>query len=299
MSQWEPVMQNHAKSFHLASLFFPRKIVPKVKALYALCRWLDDAVDEAPNNQQAIHALDQISQDLSSNQPLMPVNTLYHQNNLDIGYMLDLIDGVKQDLSLVRIKNRQELIQYCYKVAGTVGLAMFDLMKVYPIKARAHAVDLGIAMQITNICRDVKEDLDRDRIYIPLDLLSSNNISEQDLIQGNYSSHEISQATRQMLEVADIYYASAAMAYKNIPWRARGAIIIAANLYRAIGLKLIRKGANPMIGRTYLNPLEKSYYVAKGLIQWLFSPLGHSKLNHNNRLHSGLRAWGVKRGFSH
>ena len=297
MSQWEGVMQKHAKSFYLASLFFPKKLFPKVKALYALCRWLDDAVDEAPNDDIAIKQLNQIASDLRNENPQMPVNKYYRQNNLSIGYMEDLIEGAKDDLKTVRISDENELLQYCYKVAGTVGLAMFDLMNVTPKQARANAVDLGIAMQITNICRDIKEDLMRDRIYIPESLLNEQGLTGADLLTGRYQEQQIINITLKLLALADVYYASARVAFKNIPWRVRGPIIIASNLYQGIGLKLRAKGGNPMLGRTYLNKLEKIKVVSFSLIKWLASSFSTSRLNHNPQLHSSLKQWKQLRSF--
>lgn len=295
--EWENVMQKHAKSFYLASLFFPKKFLPKVKALYALCRFIDDSVDEASNVEEAKKNLEKITSDLRSPISQMPVNSLYKSNTLDTGYMEDLMEGAADDLQTVRIQNKEEFIQYCYKVAGTVGLAMFDLMDVQPTNARANAVDLGIAMQITNICRDIKEDLERDRIYIPQSLLEKYSITENQLKNGPLNEKQLSKLTIELLGWADLYYRSASLAYKNIPFRTRGAIIIAAKLYRGIGLKLKRQGANPMKGRVWLNPFEKTILVMIGLIQWTFSGLDGKPLEHNQNLHLGLEKWRSLRSF--
>ncbi|MEM7647350.1 MAG: phytoene/squalene synthase family protein [Pseudomonadota bacterium] len=299
MSQWENVMQKHAKSFYLASLFFPKHLLPRVKALYALCRWLDDAVDEAPNEQIARKRLQEIGDDLKQESPKMAVNAYYRENQLDIGYMQDLMEGAIDDLSLVRIKNETELIRYSYKVAGTVGLAMFDLMNVPNPRARAHAVDLGIAMQITNICRDVKEDLERDRVYIPETLLKKHNITIEQLREGDYSAEQIQGVTFDMLQLADQYYQSAQYAFPEIPFRTRGAIIIASQLYRAIGLKLLREGGNPMLGRTYLKKPEKVFVLLKAFWCWGLSSFSKKTTDHKENLHHGLESWQSLRGFLH
>ncbi len=298
MSQWEGVMKNHAKSFYLASLFFPKALLPRVKALYALCRWLDDAVDEAPDEETARIVLEKISNDLHAKEPQIQVNIMYRQNKLDAGYIDDLIQGAKEDLGHVRIKDQEALIQYSYKVAGTVGLAMFDLMAVHPLQARANAVDLGIAMQITNICRDVKEDLSRDRIYVPIDLLRHYQISETDFIDGLYRREQLACCIRELLQLADHYYASAQQAFQAIPWRSRGAIIIASQLYRGIGQKLLKNGADPMRGRTYLTTTEKVVVVIRSLGAWVWSAFRHPPLNHDPKLHKGLEYWKQLRSFN-
>ena len=298
MNQWENVMQKNAKSFYLASLFFPRVIFRKVKALYALCRWLDDAVDEAPNKEVAEQRLDQIATDLSSDAPQMVVNQLYRKSDMDVGYIKDLIEGARDDLKTVRIKNEEEFIQYCYKVAGTVGLAMFDLMKVSPAKARANAVDLGIAMQITNICRDVLEDSKRNRVYLPETLLQQHGISGEQIISGSVCQLKLSKVTMHLIDLADVYYQSAAKAFRFIPFRARGPVIIAALLYRGIGQKLKKRGGNPMLGRIYLSFFEKLPLLLLGLGTWMLSGLQGKSLEHDGQLHQALKPWQSLRGFS-
>jgi phytoene synthase len=295
---WEGVMRKHAKSFYLASLFFPKALMPRVKALYALCRWLDDAVDEAPNSMEASKNLKIIADDLRKPVPEMPVNRLYKSNQLDSAYIEDLIEGAREDMKTVRIKDEAELIQYCYKVAGTVGLAMFDLLKVDSPLARPHAVDLGIGMQITNICRDVKEDLERNRVYIPQTLLYKHGLSAEKLLNDSYDSQALSRVVEELLSLADLYYQSAQSAYRSIPWRARGAIIIASRLYQGIGLKLRDQGSNPMCGRTYLTKREKLVCLFRGAGEWLLSSVRKRvQLQHNPTLHHSLKAWSSQRGF--
>ncbi len=269
-----------------------------MRSLYALCRWLDDAVDEAPNREQALLSLNTIAEDLKSERPLLPVNKMYRECRLDISYMEDLIQGAQDDLDPVRIQNQKELMQYCYKVAGTVGLAMFDLMNVSDPHARAHAVDLGLAMQITNICRDIKEDLNRDRIYIPMDLLARQGIDPQDLLQNPKSQADLRPVVKELLWLADRYYASAQKAFATIPWRTRGAIIIASQLYRGIGVKLLKNGADPMKGRVYLNTLDKAQVLLRACLSWGVSAFHRkAKLKHNSELHLGLEPWKQLRGF--
>ena len=294
---WQTTMQNHAKSFHLAALFFPKNVFGKVKALYALCRWIDDAVDTAPNSISAQHRVQQIIQDLRKPQPQMEVNRLYKQNGLNPQYIEDLVDGVMSDIGPVRMSNFIEFRKYCYKVAGVVGLAMADLMDVKEQKARAFAVDLGMAMQITNICRDILEDAKNNRVYLPNDLLAQHEIDQNQLVQLKTDEVALSHATTQMLALADSYYLSARLGYSSIPFRSRGAIIIAEKLYRAIGLKLLKSGARPLQGRTYLTGWEKSYWIFLGLIEWIISPFSQKPTKHNEVLHKGLQPWKESRKF--
>lgn len=294
-------MQKHAKSFYLASLFFPKHLFQQVRALYALCRWLDDAVDETPDPQEAIARLDAISEDLLSAKPVMEVNQHYRQQGLPPEYIKDLIQGVKKDRGPVRMMNWEDFIQYCYQVAGAVGLAMYDLMQIANHKARAHAVDLGLAMQITNICRDVKEDAARDRVYLPADLLKQYGLHHEDILNGKSEnlSTALPQVIRALLRQADLYYASSEQAFAAIPWRTRGAIIIASRLYRGIGVKLLRQGADPMQGRTYLGSGEKFLVVTGAIFFWMRTAFyKNPEIKHNPELHTGLEPWKGIRGFS-
>ncbi|MCJ8275384.1 MAG: squalene/phytoene synthase family protein [Bdellovibrionales bacterium] len=294
---WQGTMKTHAKSFHLASLFFPKGLFVKVKALYALCRWIDDAVDTAPNKEVAQERVFAIIDDLRSEKSQMPVNQIYKANNLNPVYIEDLVDGVLSDLGTVRIKDGNEFRQYCYKVAGVVGLAMADLMGVKDPKARAYAVDLGIAMQITNICRDIKEDALNNRVYLPEDLLKNHGLDHQQLLDLRADEDRLAQVTRTMVLMADHYYMSARKGYSAIPLRVRGAIIVAEKLYRGIGLKLVREGARPLKGRTYLGWIEKMYKVSSGLLSWSLSTIRPLGLQHNKDLHKGLSQWKEARNF--
>lgn len=287
-------MQVHAKSFHLASLFFPRDVLYRVRALYALCRWIDDAADLAPSVAVARERLHEIREDLFSSNSQMEVNQLYKAHGLTLDYIEDLIEGVSDDLSTVRMQDEEELIQYCYKVAGCVGLAMSDLMGVTEPSARAFAVDLGIGMQMTNIARDVLEDAKNDRVYLPQTLLARHGLSHEDILQFKCKPSVM----KEFLSLADTYYTSARLAYPSIPLRARGAICVAGELYRAIGTKLLRKGGDPMQGRTMLHTGEKIVYLGKGLSRWLLSAFSRPQLTHETELHQALKPWRVKRGFS-
>ncbi len=296
--EWSGVMQSHAKSFHLATLFFPKRVETRVRALYALCRWIDDAVDECPDAKVAEERLNKIRDDLTSPNSTMEVNALYKRHQLDTGYMEDLIEGARDDLQRVRIADEKEFIQYCYKVAGTVGLAMADLMGVTEKKARAFAVDLGIAMQITNICRDVKEDAEQNRVYLPETLLKKHGLTTEQLLTMDVDREKLAGVMREMVALGDRYYFSARGAFPSIPWRARGAILIASELYRGIGLKLIKNGGDPLEGRTMLNTMEKMGYLAKGIGLWAASLLWRPHLTHEPQLHTALSQWKARRGFA-
>src|SRR5690606_23084968 len=131
----------------------------------------DDTVDEADDENEARQRLVLIEEMLGGTRAPSPIVAAYIalMEAADIGLApaRDLIAGARSDLQAVRMRTDEEFLQYCYRVAGTVGLMMCGVLGVRDVGARRHAIDLGIAMQMTNICRDVLEDAKRDRVYLP------------------------------------------------------------------------------------------------------------------------------------
>ena len=155
-------LQKHGKSFYWASFFLPKKNKKIASELYSICRFFDDLADENDEDQtkRLSEEFQQICKDLNH-----PINIFFRSHNISIKILGDLVDGLIKDQTNVRIKSEKELIEYAYQVAGTVGLMMSPLIMVDDKKANKHAVDLGIAMQLTNIARDIYEDALMDRIY--------------------------------------------------------------------------------------------------------------------------------------
>ena len=183
-------LKKHGKSFYWASFFLPKRNKDAATKLYSICRFFDDLADDNNEDQTKILTgeFKKICNDLSH-----PINEFFTSHNLSIKILGDLVDGLVKDQTDVRIKNEKELIQYAYQVAGTVGLMMSPLIMVNNNKANKHAIDLGIAMQLTNIARDIYEDALMNRIYLPQDWINNIDISEltdissnKDLIQSSY-----------------------------------------------------------------------------------------------------------------
>ncbi|MEM1013138.1 MAG: phytoene/squalene synthase family protein [Planctomycetota bacterium] len=183
------VCRHHAKSFYFASHFLPKDKRRHAYAVYALCRRLDDAVDEAPDVGAACGAvadfgrlLDGVYDDKPLDDPVAEAarQTL---STCDIARTLfdDLAAGVETDLTVSRYADWPTLEQYCYLVAGVVGLMMCGVFGVTDPAAKQHAIAMGNAMQLTNILRDVKEDWRRGRLYLPADELLRFGITENDV----------------------------------------------------------------------------------------------------------------------
>ena len=170
------ITRREAKNFYYAFITLPPRKRKATYAAYAFCRLCDDAADEEIGIEQKLSLLAGLRHELSlaySGGDTGPVFTaLAHAANVfDIpeGYLQEVVSGVETDLTKSRYQDFDELRTYCYRVASVVGLICIQIFGYSDVRAKDHAVDLGLAMQLTNILRDIKEDLDRDRVYLPLD----------------------------------------------------------------------------------------------------------------------------------
>ena len=245
-----------AKSFNWAGFFLPKKVYEDCAKLYAFCRILDDVVDEKSNLDSRIERFTKIknffkkSFDLPNNEKLQldenekiinEVINIAVTNNIQRIIFEDLIDGVSSDLKKkIHIRSVKDLLIYSYRVAGTVGLVMSKILRVNDRRALKGAIDLGIAMQLTNIARDVIEDKKMNREYIKPDF-------------------ENIQAT---LKLAEMFYDSSFSSIQKIPFKYKFSIIVARRIYRQIGRKILQKGNMENYeksGKIYVNNFEKIY----------------------------------------
>lgn len=268
------VLATHARSFRLASVFLPRAQADDAAVVYAFCRLVDDLADEAPDPDTARARLDAVAAELDGAAPARPLVAAFQQvaarQSIDLQVARDLMAGVLSDLDAVRVADLTEFDRYCYRVAGTVGLMMCGVMGVTDPAARAPAVALGEAMQITNICRDVLEDQQRDRVYLPGTVLATYGTSASALLDGTASRAAVTATVRALLQRAELRYAQAHRGMGFIPWRPRLAILVASRLYRQIGRRLLRvRGGDPMSGRTIVPTWERLLMVGWGLLDAL------------------------------
>ena len=171
------LLKSHAKSFYWASFFLSKKIYSKCSTLYSFCRTLDDIADssdELTNKKLSfIKFKDDFVNKKFDNLIVKAMWEVMNDVNILEKVVLDLFDGVETDLNEnFKIKTKKDLLVYSYRVAGTVGLMMSKILKVDNKEALKGAIDLGIAMQLTNIARDVVEDKKRNREYIDCDFTS-------------------------------------------------------------------------------------------------------------------------------
>jgi phytoene synthase len=189
---------------------------------------------------------------------------LFERRRIDVRYALELVAGVASDLGEVRVADDAALVRYGYRVAGTVGLMMVGVLGVRAAEALPHAVDLGVAMQLTNICRDVREDAERGRVYLPASRLRALGVAPTP--EGVLGARDaVRRVVTDLLALADRYYASAEDGMRHIPWRARLAILVASSVYRAIGVRLLSRGADALAGRTVV-PFGGKLWAAVGAV---------------------------------
>jgi phytoene synthase len=296
VAQSTEVLALHGRSFRLASHFLPKASRHDAAVVYAFCRLVDDLADEADSAVTALKDLNQVRDELHGRSDSRPLLTAFlsvlDRCSIDVRAADHLIDAVLSDLEEVRVADDEAFLKYCYGVAGTVGLMMCGVLGVTESRAHAHAIDLGIGMQITNICRDVREDAEMGRVYLPALRLKAAGTSQEDLIKGNADPEAVAAVVRDLLDLAETYYNSATHGLHYIPFRPRGAIVIASRVYRAIGLRLLRlHQGNALIGRTVVPKIERFIWVVRGafasfspvIMGWWFSP-------HDAQLHQALRA---------
>ena len=237
------VLAKHGKTFALASKFMGKETSYKAARLYAFCRYLDDLVDERATIQSARNALRETRKHLLSGTGCDPVVadflSLARDTSMDPALAAILIDGLESDLTTVAIDTQEELVQYAYRVAGVVGLMMCAVMNVKDSRALPFAIDLGIAMQLTNIARDIREDAAMGRRYIPGSWID--RLRARDLVAPSACTQAaVSSGLKKLLNLADDYYMSAALGLHYIPLRSQFAVRVARSVYREIG-QLIRE----------------------------------------------------------
>ena len=200
------VLSKHARSFRWASWFLPADRRDDAAVVYAFCRLVDDIADCSDDDSIARIELEKLSREIQRLEAPRPLVAAFLQiaasRNMDTIYALELIAGVLSDLGEVRFQEQEELFRYSYRVAGTVGLMMCAVLGVVDPNAHAHAVDLGVAMQITNICRDVKEDAEIGRVYIPADLLARVGVSQASILDGSVDRVQLAKVIESVITKA-------------------------------------------------------------------------------------------------
>ena len=237
-------LATYGKSFHWARRFLGNRMGGSAARLYQFCRVLDDMADGDINDGP--HRLSMIRRDLlATGQPLDPLMVTYQsflaQHHLSQEVVVTLIDGLLSDQNPVRITTEGQLLRYAYHVAGTVGILMCNVLDCRDNRALNHAMDLGIAMQLTNIARDVLEDAEMGRRYLPeswVGKIEPSQIFSLSKTPSDDAALPIYAAIEKLLLLADTYYKSGMAGLAYLPIRAHISIAIAALVYRQIGVQI-------------------------------------------------------------
>lgn len=265
-------IQKGSKSFSFASFFFSSLERQGAWALYAWCRYCDDQIDQADNAQAALQALEDLEREtracyqpgFTSNNPVFQSMTwVVRAFQIPQKYPLDLLRGMRLDVEDRGFETLSELEDYCYCVAGVVGLMMCHVMGVNRTEALSNAVAMGQAMQLTNICRDVDQDLKINRIYFPREWLrelgfeTANPATLRTQFAADRGRKNWQVLSERALVRADELYAEGLVGLNALSFRAALAVAIAARVYRKIGTKVRRQGVRAWDSRAYTTLPEK------------------------------------------
>ena len=263
----------YAKSFNWAGFFLPKQTYLKCSALYDFCRVADNIAD----SNEAIELKKIKFLDFQNNfnkknfdDPIIKnMWQLINEFNIPLKVVNDLLDGINSDIQQsIKLHKKKDLLLYSYRVAGTVGLMMAKILRVNKKDSLKSAIDLGIAMQLTNISRDVVEDLNFGRSYIDL------NFEE----------------IRSTIKLSESYYENSFYSIKEIPLAFRFAILVARRVYRKIGYKILKKQNlenYKKSGKIYVTNIEKiieTLYSVYDLIKLFLINKSDNDIEHNHSL---------------
>lgn len=273
----EASIEKHSKSFALAAKLLPPKVRAQAVVLYAYCRRADDAIDLcAPAEQPA--QLAQLRAELtrvyggeSLADPLLSrFQAVVRECAVPRTYVEELLAGMEMDVQCVRYQTLAELQQYAYRVAGVVGLMMCHVMGVRAGSALRHAAHLGMAMQLSNIARDVQEDWERGRLYLPDELLTTCGVVGLDPTHGplpRTAAAGVARATELLLRHADAYYRSGDAGLPLLAPRCALAIRAARLVYSEISTRVRAQACDPFAPRAIVSKQRKLELVARAA--WL------------------------------
>jgi phytoene desaturase len=269
--QCRDMIRKGSLSFSLASRLFSAQTRDAAHLLYGWCRYCDDQIDETTNlrlqEERAVQLRTQtqaaFAGEVSTNPVFIAFGHLVRRYGIPPHYAMELIEGMQMDVRKERYWTVDELSLYAYRVAGTVGLMMSHIMGVSDAAALKNAADLGTAMQLTNIARDVVEDARRRRVYLPLNWLDDAGIPETQVDAPRYRA-KLAEVTARLLDEADRYYASGKAGLKFLPLRCALAVAVAARVYSEIGNRVRARGLHAWDTRTVVPGWKKLLLVAAG-----------------------------------
>ncbi len=258
-------LRRNSRSFSWASLLLPAQARAPIAVVYAWCRRCDDAIDDVPASDQAV-ALRRLKAEVDgiyAGEPMRDIvleafQVVVHRYGIPRVYVDELLEGFAMDVDSVRYDTQERLLLYCYRVAGVIGLMICHVIGLRDQAQLGRAAHLGIAMQLTNICRDVAEDWGRGRRYIPSDLLPAGSAEPngaEPFPRGLAPAYV--EPLRRLLAEADRYYASADQGIAVLGFRSALAVRMARRVYAAIGSVIAKHHHDVTAGRAIVSGVAK------------------------------------------
>ena len=265
------VLARHGKSFYWASKFLGIELADRAARLYQFCRYVDDLADgDLPDRQESLEDIRVrlAGKELAAGAEIEAFIALANSNNIPLSAASELLDGMLSDQNPTAVADEAELLRYCHAVAGTVGLMMCRVLNCEEPRADSFAIDLGVAMQLTNISRDVLEDAKMGRRYLPASWanftpaqIAKAGLGDEDTDCREQVAHGIAR----LLDLSEQYYASALLGICLLPFRSRLSIAIALRVYRQIGWVLRRRNLAWWQGRVMVTGGEKALLSLRSL----------------------------------
>lgn len=272
----------YSKSFYLSTCLLPRQKRWATFALYGLCRYIDNLTDipAGRSEREILRELKYLEAELKtayrtgeSAHPIVgPFISVADNFNIPQKYPLELIKGVQMDTHINRYERFDDLYLFAYRVAGVVGLMMTPILGFKNPEALTYAEKLGVAMQLTNILRDIREDKELDRIYLPLEEIRMFGLDENHLLDEKMSVNFIN-LMKYQVDRAHQYYDEANKGIRMLDRDAQFAIYSASKIYRGILRKIELQNYNPFIGRVYVPQSKKIQILISEAVKTKLLPM--------------------------
>jgi len=279
VQQSREIIEKGSKSFATAARLFDTKTRDHATMLYAWCRYCDDVIDgqemgfgqKTPSKETQQASLERLYTDTKRamsgadiTEPVyLALQRVTQECEIPEQHPLELLEGFAMDVDERQYLSLDDTLTYCYHVAGVVGVMMAMIMGVRDAQTLHRACDLGLAFQLTNICRDVMEDASVGRIYLPLDWLDEAGVPQD---PSRFVDHKpaVYDVVRRVLAEADRYYASSLEGLPSLSFRSAWAIAAARNVYREIGLRIKDRGVTALDSRSIISKNRKLFLAGLG-----------------------------------
>ncbi|MEM1176516.1 MAG: phytoene/squalene synthase family protein [Pseudomonadota bacterium] len=262
------ILKHGSHSFYAASLLLPDEYCEPITALYAFCREADDAVDLAEDPAEGLLSIRERLERIYRDEPIdSPVDREFtdvvHAYRIPYELPAALIEGFEWDVNGKEYHSLSDLYDYCTRVAGTVGIMMALLMGVRKTDVISRACDLGVAMQLTNICRDVGEDTNNGRLYLPRELLDEHRLDVDRWMQSPVPCLPVTRTLTELLRIADRHYRRSEWGISKLPISVRPGIFAARAIYAEIGRQVESNAYDSVTTRAYVGKRRKAALLAQ------------------------------------